>query len=196
MAYRYISLKWESFSHPIEICTYANIKFWYIQDRISKPLQNITHGLYSTNYKSFIVSWFDYTSFMVPIISFFQSSLSSNKESEQVWTRTYFSPCSLYFEISLINKIYGWGLVQQSFGAVLFYCSHSSFPLSLFFLMNWTFYLQKSICSSHYRKRQLLPNCISTSKIATIISFQILRPVKKFRKGKKHFMLRWTHKSQ
>lgn len=130
----------------------------------------IKHGIYSTNYKCGIVSSSDYLSFMLLITSFpvlpFIQVIKNLGQSEGERASL---PSSFYFEEFPINKIYGWGLIWRGSGAVLFYCSHSTLPLSLFFLMDWTFYLQGSICSVDYRKHQMPLNCISPSKLGTII---------------------------
>lgn len=136
---------------------------------------NIIQGLYSTNYRSFPFSWSSCL-FIPLIVSFpFKPFIQVIKNLGHSGGELTFLPLFLYFEVFLINEIYGWGLIRWGFGAVLFYCSHSSLLLSLLFLMNWTFYLQESICSVDHRKCQMLPNCISTSKLATIIFISIFK---------------------
>lgn len=161
-----------SFTQSREICTETDIKLWH---RMFTLPHNIIQGLYSTNYKSFPFSWSSCL-FILLIVSFsFKPFIQVIKNLGHSEGELTFLPLCLYFEVFLINEIYGWGLILWGFGAVLFYCSHSSLPLSLLFLMNWTFYLQESICSVDHRKCQMLPNCISTSKLATIIFISIFK---------------------
>lgn len=161
-----------SFTQSREICTETDIKLWH---RMFILPHNIIQGLYSTNYKSFPFSWSSCL-FIPLIVSFsFKPYIQVIKNLGHSEGELTFLPLFLYFEVFLINEIYGWGLIWWGFGAVLFYCSHSRLPLSLLFLMNWTFYLQESICSVDHRKCQMLPNCISTSKLATIIFISIFK---------------------
>lgn len=161
-----------SFTQSREICTETDIKLWH---RMFILPHNIIQGLYSTNYKSFPFSWSSCL-FIPLIVSFsFKPYIQVIKNLGHSEGELTFLPLFLYFEVFLINEIYGWGLIWWGFGAVLFYCSHSRLPLSLLFLMNWTFYLQEFICSVDHRKCQMLPNCISTSKLATIIFISIFK---------------------
>lgn len=161
-----------SFTRSREICAETDIKLWH---RMFMRPHSIIQGLYSTNYKSFPFSWSSCLFHSPNHFIFFEVFHSGDKDSGPFWSRAPFPPLFLYFEVFLINEIYGRGLIRWGFGAVLFYCSHSGLPLSLLFLMNWTFYLQEPICSVDRRKCQTLPNFISTSKLATIIFISIFK---------------------
>lgn len=177
-----------SFTRSREICTETDIKLWH---RMFMRPHNIIQGLYSTNYKSFPFSWSSCLFHSPNHFLFFQVFHSGNKESGPFWRRAHFPPLLLYFEVFLINEIYGRGLIRWGLGAVLFYCSHSSLPLSLLFLMNWTFYLQAQWTTENAKRCLIL---FLLQNWQQLFSSQSLRPVQMLRKGKKYSRLRRTHK--